>query len=154
MLYEQLQVTSVPPGLQQLQRAQVDLLVAGARVRDRRLVLGERRRIEHDRVEPLAEPLEAAQLVEHVADAGVDGDAVARGVLPDARDRVLGDVERDRLVAAPPQHQREAAVVAEAVEQPAARVGRRRGAVLALIEKQPGLLAVPQIDVVLRCRSR
>ena len=79
----------------------------------------------------------------------------------DARDRVLGDVEGDRLVAAASQHQREAAVVAEAVEHPAARVGRRGGAVLALIEEQPGLLAVPQIDVVLdaglgdvdRCRA-
>ena len=67
----------------------------------------------------------------------------------DARDGVLRDVERDRLVALRRQRQREAAVVAEAVEQAAARVARRGRAVLALIEKQPGLLAAPQIDVVL-----
>ena len=56
------------------------------------------------------------------------------------------------LVAAARQRQREAAVVAEAVEQPSARVARRRGAVLALIEEQPGLLAAPQVDLVARCR--
>ena len=49
----------------------------------------------------------------------------------------------------PREPQRESAVVAEAVEQPAARVARRRLAVLALIEKQPGLLALAQIDLVL-----
>ena len=49
----------------------------------------------------------------------------------------------------PRETQREPAVVAEAVEQPAARVARRRLAVLALIEKQPGLLAVPRVDLVL-----
>ena len=47
------------------------------------------------------------------------------------------------------QLQREPAVVAEAVEQPSARVARGRLAILALIEKQPGLLSAPQVDVVL-----
>ena len=70
-----------PPGLQQLQRPQVDLLVAGQRLRHRGLVLGERRRVEHDGVEALAAALELAQLVEHVHGARLDvGDAVARGV--------------------------------------------------------------------------
>ena len=49
----------------------------------------------------------------------------------------------------PREPEREAAVVAETVEQPAAGVARRRFAVLALIEKQPGLLALPGIDCVL-----
>ena len=48
-----------------------------------------------------------------------------------------------------PSAQREAAVVAETVEQPAARISGGRGPILALIEKQPGLLAAAQIDVVL-----
>ena len=53
------------------------------------------------------------------------------------------------------QRQREAAVVAEGVEQPAARVARGRLAVLALIEEQPGLLAVIRIDLVVdRAPSR
>ena len=92
-----------PARIQQLQRAQVDLLVAGVRAGDRRLVLGERRRVEHDGVESLAEPLHAAQLVEHVADARVDGDAVPRGVPANASHRVLRHVDGDRLLAAPPR---------------------------------------------------
>src|SRR5206468_8198173 len=44
---------------------------------------------------------------------------------------------------------RETAVVAEAIEQPPARVAGRRRAVLALIEKPPRLLSVAKIDLVL-----
>ena len=40
-------------------------------------------------------------------------------------------------------------MVAEAIEQPSARVPGGGRAILALIEEQPGLLALPQIDVVL-----
>ena len=46
------------------------------------------------------------------------------------------------------QRQREAAVVAERVEQAAVRVAQRRLAVLALIEEQAGLLAAAQVDLV------
>ena len=46
------------------------------------------------------------------------------------------------------QRQREAAVVAERVEQPAVRIAQRRLAVLALIEEQAGLLAAAQVDLV------
>ena len=52
------------------------------------------------------------------------------------------------LVALPSQHQREAAVVGKAVEQPPARVLGGGGTVLALIEEQAGLLPVTHIDVV------
>src|SRR5207245_1152192 len=106
-------------------------------------------RIQHDRIEPLAGPLEAAELVEHVADARVDGDAVPLGIQPDARHRVFRHVDRNRLLAAPSEREREPAVVAETVEQPASRVSRRGRAVLALIEEQPRLLSAPKIDVVL-----
>ncbi len=51
-------------------------------------------------------------------------------------------------VAARRQRQREAAVVAEGVEQAAARVAQRGLAVLALIEEQPGLLPLPRIHLV------
>ena len=61
---------------------------------------------------------------------------------------------RDRLVGTAGERQREAAVVAEAIEQAAARVQRRGRAVLALVEKQPGLLTVPQVDLVLDADSR
>ena len=47
------------------------------------------------------------------------------------------------------QLERESAVVAEAIEQPAARVPGRRFAVLPLVEKQPGLLPAAEVDVVL-----
>ena len=45
--------------------------------------------------------------------------------------------------------QRESAVVAEAIEQPAVRIPRGRFAVLPLIEEEPGLLALSQIHLVL-----
>src|SRR5262249_22378984 len=125
---------------------------AGGRARDRGLVLRKRRRIENNRVEALAEPLEPAQLVEHVTDARVHSNTVARGILVDTRDRIFGDVERDRLGAAPAQPQREASVVAEAVEQAAPRIRCACDAVLALVEEQPGLLAAAQVDVVLDAR--
>src|SRR6202022_3099655 len=104
--------------------AEVDFLVAGSRFLDRRLVLGKRRRVEDDRVEALVKALQPAQLVEHVSDAGIDRDAVARRVLPDAGDRVLGYVERDRLLTVPAEHEGEAAVVAETVQTTPARVLR------------------------------
>ena len=43
--------------------------------------------------------------------------AVSLGVCPDARDRLLGDIDRDHLVTLRRQRQREPAVVAERVEQ-------------------------------------
>ena len=87
-------------------------------------------------------PFELAQLVEDVHRARLDVvEAVARRVRADARDRVFGDVDGQDLVAPRRERQREAAVVAERVEQAAARVARGRLAVLPLIEKQPGLLA-------------
>ena len=67
----------------------------------------------------------------------------------DVRHGVGRDVERLDLGALPRETQREAAVIAERVEQPPTRVARRRLAVLALIEKQPGLLPSSQIDLVL-----
>src|SRR5439155_4343206 len=90
-----------------------------------------------------------AQLVEDVADARADGDPVAQGVVSEPRDRVLRHVERDRLRAAASHDEREAALVREAIEQPPAGVRGRRRPVLALIEKQPGLLSAAQVYAVL-----
>ena len=53
------------------------------------------------------------------------------------------------LVACGRQRKRKTAVVAERVEQPAARVARRGDAVLALIEKQSGFLAAVGIDEII-----
>ena len=75
--------------------------------------------------------------------------AVARGVDSNVRDGVRRDVDRLGLGALARETKREAAVIAERVEQPPARVARRRLAVLALIEKQTGLLPSPEIDLVL-----
>ena len=71
------------------------------------------------------------------------------GVGSNVRDGILGDVDRLGLGAVARETKREAAVIAERVEQPPARVARRRLAVLALIEKQTGLLPSPEIDLVL-----
>ena len=69
--------------------------------------------------------------------------------MSEPRDRVLRHVERDRLRAAASHDEREAASVREAIEQPPAGVRGRRRPVLALIEKQPGLLSAAQVHVVL-----
>ena len=74
---------------------------------------------------------------------------VTGGVGADPRDRVRGDVHGLRRVTVRRQPQREAAVVAEAVEQTPARVARRGLAVFALVQEEPGLLAGPQIHFVL-----
>ena len=90
-----------PARVEQFQRAQVDLLVAGRRLRDGGLVFGERRRIQHDCIEPLAEPFQAAQVVEDVPNPRVDRDAVPRGVRTHPRDRLFGNVDRDRFLCRP-----------------------------------------------------
>src|SRR6186713_3448039 len=59
-------------GIQQLDRAQVDFLVAGGGLRDRRLVLRKGRRIKDDGVEALTGDLELAELVEDVGLADLD----------------------------------------------------------------------------------
>src|SRR3954469_6256990 len=59
-------------GAEQLQRAQVDFLVARERLADRRPILREGGRIEHDGVEPLPKSIQLAQLVEDVHGAGLD----------------------------------------------------------------------------------
>ena len=74
--------------------------------------------------------------------------AVADRVRANALDGIGRDVERLRFRTRARQAQCEAAVVAETVKQPSARVASRRLAVLALIEKEAGLLSLPKVDVV------
>src|SRR5207302_9564007 len=110
--------------------------------------LREGRLIEHDRVEAYPEALEPAELVEHVTDARVDGHSVSLRVQTKPCDRVLRDIEGDRLLAGPGELERKPAVVAEAVEQAATSVPLRGFPVLALIEEQAGLLTTPEVGVV------
>ncbi len=81
-------------------------------------------------------------------DSRVDRRAVASGVLLRAADGILRYVERDDLPTFRRERQRKTAVIREAVQQPATRVLSRGGAILALIEEQTRLLAVPEVDVV------
>ena len=137
-----------PSRIEQLERAEVDLLVAGRGLGDRRLVLRERGRIEDDRVKALAQPLEATQFVEDVAHPRVDDHAVPVGVGAEVRDRLFGGVDRDRFLAMPPERDGEPAVITEAIEQAPACIPGGRRPVLALIEKQPRLLPGSQINGV------
>ena len=85
------------PSLEQLQRPQVDFLVAGRGALDRGPVARERRRIEHDRLKALAGDLELAQLVEDVALARIEvGDPVARRGLTSRGHRRRRRVDRQR----------------------------------------------------------
>ena len=59
---------------------------------------------------------------------------------------LVGNVDRDHFAADRRQGQRKAPVVAEGIERAAPGVASRGHAVLALVEKQPGLLAVVRID--------
>ena len=145
-----------PAGLEQLQRAQVDFLVAGERLGapppcSSRTPAGRARSC---RTARRARSSSRSSSNTFIARASTFVDAVARGVLRECarprprrcRPRAPRRTRRER--------QREPAVVAEAVEQPSARVARGRLAVLALIEKQPGLLPAPRIDLVARRRPR
>ena len=138
------------PRRQQLERPEVDLLVSGHRAGRRATVLRERRGVENDRVEPLSASVELAQQVEPVADLGPDvRDAVQRGVALDGGHRVLGDIDREHLVAPARYLQRESTGVAEHVEGASPRVTGSRHPVFPLVEKQPGLLSGPRMHVEL-----
>jgi hypothetical protein len=66
---------------EQAHGVQVDVLVAGDGVRNRRLVLGEGGRVEHDRVVAFAGTLQPAQLVEDVGLAGTERGRPLRAAL-------------------------------------------------------------------------
>ena len=106
----------MPPGFRMLQGAEVDLLVAAARLLHRVLALGERGRVEDHGVEALARGRRArAARRRRWPRATVDvGDPVARGVALHARDRVRGDVHGQHLVRLRGHLQAEPAVVGEA----------------------------------------
>ena len=122
--YEQEQVTRQPPGLQHLERAEVDLLVpALAPSRPRRGSW--RTRAGRARSVSKRSPASSscAQQVEDVRVArGHVRDAAARGVRGHALERLGREVDGQHVVAVAGDLQREAAVVAEAVERAAVGV--------------------------------
>ena len=135
--------------LEELQRPQVDFLVAGERLRNRAFALGKRRRIEHDGVEPFAHPFERTQLVEHIRRPHAHiRQAVTLCVPCEQRRGLLGNVECRQLRHMRRQLQGKTTGVAEAVERSAAHVLSCGDPVFALIEKRAGLLPVAQIDAV------
>ena len=93
-----------------------------------RPVLGERRRIEDDGVEPLARAGQGAQRLERVALAPLDvGEPVERGIGGAPRQGVARSTSSASTLLGPPgEVQGERAVVGEAVERPPARRARAR----------------------------
>src|SRR6266568_3431401 len=143
-----------PAGPKQLQRVQVDVLVAA---RGARGVLRGRRelgRVEHHQVELPALALQSAQGLEHV---GLEplGTArlkpVEREVAFCRRERGGRAVDREhRARAAGKRRKRETARVAEAIEHlPAGRKKPDASAIVALVEIEPGLLPRNDVDLVL-----
>src|SRR5437899_810947 len=137
-----------PAGGEDLERAQVDLLVPAAGLLDRGLASGEGGRVEDDGVEALARVGQLAQEVEDVGLArGHVGEAVELRVAPHARHRLRGDVDGQDLARRSGRGQAEAAVVGEGIEHTALRVAARHAVVLALVEEQAGLLPMPEVGL-------
>ena len=89
-----------PPGAQQLQRAEVDLLVADSAFGSAALFFAKAGGSSTIVSNTLAPALELAQLVEDVHRPRLDvGAAVSLRVLANAQHRRLGDVDRQHLVA-------------------------------------------------------
>ena len=92
------------------------------------------------------ELFELAQLVEHVHRPRLTfRRSVSRGVLPIRAAASSEMSTRRQLIRTWCERERKATVVAEAIQQSAARVTRRGFTVFTLIEEQPGFLAVPWI---------
>src|SRR6266850_4436963 len=131
-------------GLEQAEPADVDLLVATRRRGQRVLAPSEGRGIEDDGPEALARRLEAPQEIEGIAlsDLGPGAQPIELEVAPREGERVGRGVEEKRLPGSPGQGVAgEGARVAEAVEDPAAsRMAGEEGAVLALVQVEPGLV--------------
>src|SRR5207302_11311227 len=126
--------------VEHFERAQVEFLVASQGRLDVRLLARERRRVKHDGVEALAFLVSGLQEVEAIGFLPLDvREAVQLLVAARERERARGNLDSEDRLALWRQGQRKSASVAEAIEQAPARVLLRRGAVLALIEKAPGL---------------
>ena len=139
---------------EQIQRAQVDVLVAAQCVIHLALAACERRWIEHDEIELRAT---AAQLcgpeeIEHVLRAHIHREAVARRVAADVPARILADfhgghMRRTGLRA----REREGTLVCKTIEHaPALRVVRDGCVAVHLVEIKSGLLPAHEIHFKLQ----
>ena len=140
-------------GAQQLQREQVDVLVRASCLLHVPRSRGEFRRVEHDHVEALRAVAELAQFGEHIGIAPRAArvvESVLRDVCLCLRQRVGRAVDsQHRLCAAGQRRDSKAARIAKAVQHVAAHRKRADAtAILALVEKEPGLLAGDYIDLV------
>ena len=131
-------------GGEKTHRAQVDLLVAAQRGRQRWPRLRERWRVEHDGVE--ARPIAFARL-EELEGIGLDECAVVESVAPEvllgASQGVGRGVECGDPLRPTREMQREGAVIAEAVQCVALGDSPGECAVLALVEERARLLSAP-----------
>ena len=138
-------------GPQQLQRAEVDLVVAAHRLLDRVAALRERRRVEHDRVVALAGPLEPRSTSKTSRAAGRRGPAS----LLRSRSRAAAASAASEESTARPRSFSARGVQAptspwqqnrSSTRLPAAR-DSAHAAVQALVEEQAGLLPVQQVGL-------
>ena len=144
-----------PSRRQHLHRAQVQLLVAAQRALRRPLRLGKRRRIEHDRVEPLARLRIIAQQLK-----GIRLDPIHLRGKPRIQLQVaVRDLQRSAArihaghpLAHPRQMQRKPALIGAHIERPPTRTLRRSRIVQPLIQKRPGLLPRARVEVEAHAR--
>ena len=146
---EQLHVTRIPPGSSNSTASRFSQWYARRASSTRAAAAGELGRIEHDRVESLARGQERLQGLEAVADLEPRvGERRCAGRWPRPGRRPWRWNRRPASrCAAHGRGEAEAAAVAEHVQHAAAaKIAGRRQAVLPLIEVQPRLLSLGQID--------
>ena len=139
---------------EQVQRAEVDVLVAAQCVIHLALAACERRRIEHDEIELRAT---AAQLcgpeeIEHVLRAHIHREAVACHVAADVPARVLADFHGGHMCRAGLRAgERERALICKTIQHaPALRVVRDGCVAVHLVEIKSGLLPAHEIHFKLQ----
>src|ERR1051326_5689659 len=148
-----------PAGLDELEREEVDVLVAARGALDLAARLRERGRIADDEAEAL---FRLADVGENVGDGEADVifERVQIVVFPRRFDGRRGDVDvlHERRAARRRVDAERAAVREEVEHAPSARVRAGEGAVVALIEEEAGLLSGGNVDVkakaVLEDRTR
>ena len=143
-------MTRMPPGREQLHRPQVDFLVAAVAFSTASLLFanaGGSSTIVSNRSPARSSWRSSSNtFAARASRLPMPLRAAFRRMCPTASSETSSATTDSHAVG---QLQGEGAVVAEAVEQAAARVARGGRAVLALIEEEAGLLAVPQVDLVL-----
>ena len=138
-----------PARVQELQRAEVDLLVPAGRLRTRPCSW-RRRAGRGSRCRSARRAVEVVQESKTLASRVVTLPSPLSAALAFTRASASSETSTATTSVAPAPPGTEAAVVGEGVEDAAPGVAGGHQVVLALVEEEPGLLAVPEVDLSAR----